>query len=259
MTEEEFEPRIMGFLCNWCSYAGADLAGISRIQHAPNLRVIRVMCSGRVDLSLILNALLDGDDGVLVLGCHPGDCHYLTSNLEAREKFDALKTLLDGTKAGKGRFDYDWVSAAEGQRYATEVGKYIDHIKSLGPSIVKDDEEARLELRAVLREVSDFRFRWLVGRQRRMLLDGDSYGEPVDKEELAAVVNHVLREQFIRSLIIELTAANPATVEELAELTNTESVEVLRHVQRLRAKGVIDLVGSRDHSPLYRVAPGVVD
>ncbi len=130
----EFEPRIVAFLCNWCSYAGADLAGISRIQYPPAIRVVRVPCSGRVDPFYILKALQNGADGVLVSGCHPGDCHYLTGNYVARRRFAVLHDLLEFFGIEPGRVVFSWVSAAEGERFAEVVREVSDKVKSLGPS-----------------------------------------------------------------------------------------------------------------------------
>jgi F420-non-reducing hydrogenase iron-sulfur subunit len=128
-----FEPRIVAFLCNWCSYAGADLAGISRIQYPPSIRVIRVPCSGRVDPFYILKALQNGADGVLVSGCHPGDCHYLTGNYVARRRFAVLHDLLDFFGIEPGRVTFSWVSAAEGERFAEVVRQTTERVRALGP------------------------------------------------------------------------------------------------------------------------------
>ncbi len=128
-----FEPRIVAFLCNWCSYAGADLAGISRIQYPPTIRVIRVPCSGRVDPFYILKALQSGADGVLVSGCHPGDCHYLTGNYVARRRFAVLHDLLDFFGIEPGRVTFSWVSAAEGERFAEVVRQTTEKVRALGP------------------------------------------------------------------------------------------------------------------------------
>jgi F420-non-reducing hydrogenase iron-sulfur subunit len=253
-----FEPRIVGILCNWCSYAGADLAGISRIQYPPNIRVVRVMCSGRVDPQLVLYTLLDGADGVLALGCHPGDCHYQTGNLEAKEKFEALLKVLRGVGLD-GRFSYEWVSASEGARFAEVVKAYTDRVRALGPSPVPGDGALGLKLRAAMREMGDFRLRWLVGRQRRILLEGDAYGERVDPAEWDAVMERVLREQFVRAQIVELALRGPATVEEMAVATGVDARDVLRHVQRLRAKGLVAIAGCRDQSPTYRATEVVCE
>jgi F420-non-reducing hydrogenase iron-sulfur subunit len=129
----DFEPRIVAFLCNWCSYAGADLAGISRIQYPPSIRVIRVPCSGRVDPFYVLKALQNGADGVLVSGCHPGDCHYLTGNYVARRRFAVMHDLLDFFGIEPGRVAFSWVSAAEGERFAEVVRKTTEKVRALGP------------------------------------------------------------------------------------------------------------------------------
>lgn len=130
----EFQPRIVAFLCNWCSYAGADLAGISRIQYPPSIRVVRVPCSGRVDPFFILKALQNGADGMLVSGCHPGDCHYLTGNYVARRRFAVLNDLLEMAGIEPGRVSFSWVSAAEGERFAAVVREVTDKVRSLGPN-----------------------------------------------------------------------------------------------------------------------------
>jgi len=128
-----WEPKIVTFLCNWCSYAGADLAGVSRIQYPPNIRVIRVPCSGRVDPLYIIKVLQNCIDGVLVSGCHPGDCHYISGNLIARRKFALLKSFLEYIGIEPGRVQFSWVSAAEGGRFADIIEKVTSEVKKLGP------------------------------------------------------------------------------------------------------------------------------
>ena len=130
----KWEPRIVAFLCNWCSYAGADLAGTSRIQYPPNVRIIRVPCSGRVNAFFILSSLQKGVDGVLVSGCHPGECHYLTGNYSARRRFALLKNLLEFAGIEEGRVQFSWVSASEGVRFAKLIERVTTRIKTLGPS-----------------------------------------------------------------------------------------------------------------------------
>ena len=130
----EWEPKIVAFLCNWCSYAGADLAGVSRMQYPPNIRVIRVPCSGRVNPMFIIKALQQGADGVLVSGCHPGDCHYISGNLIARRKFALLKNLLEYVGIEPGRVNFSWVSAAEGEKFSKVVTEVVEGVKALGPA-----------------------------------------------------------------------------------------------------------------------------
>ena len=132
-SEENWEPKIIAFLCNWCSYAGADLAGVSRIQYPPNIRIVRVPCSGRVNPYFIIKSLTDGWDGVLISGCHPGDCHYISGNLVARRRFAILNELLDFFGL-KNRVQFMWASAAEGERFAVLVRKATKVVKELGPN-----------------------------------------------------------------------------------------------------------------------------
>ncbi|MGQ9460299.1 MAG: hydrogenase iron-sulfur subunit [Candidatus Bathyarchaeaceae archaeon] len=134
---EEFEPKIVGFLCNWCSYAGADLAGVSRIQYPPNLRIIRVMCSGRVDPAFILEAFRSGADGVLISGCHPGDCHYIAGNYKAQRRGILLKKLLEQFGLEPQRLRIEFVSASEGAKFAAVVKEMVEDLKKLGPSPLK--------------------------------------------------------------------------------------------------------------------------
>jgi len=129
-----WQPRILAFLCTWCSYAGADLAGVSRLQYPSNVRIIRVPCSGRVNPAYILRALQEGVDGVLVSGCHPGDCHYLTGNYFARRKFRLLKELLDFVGIEEGRVQFSWVSAAEGAKFSKVMNDVTEKVRALGPN-----------------------------------------------------------------------------------------------------------------------------
>ncbi len=128
-----FEPKILGIFCNWCSYTGADLAGTSRAKYASNLRIIRVMCSGRVDPQFVLKAFKDGADGVLVAGCHPGDCHYIEGNYKTMGKMPILSKMLEQLGIEKERFRLEWISASEGDRVAEVANKMTEEIRKLGP------------------------------------------------------------------------------------------------------------------------------
>jgi F420-non-reducing hydrogenase iron-sulfur subunit len=130
----DFEPKIVGFLCNWCTSAAADLAGTSRFQYPPNIRPIRVMCSGSVDSSYVLKALLDGADAVLVGGCHPGDCHYVSGNYKARRRIALLKRVLDTLGLQPERVQLEWISASEGKKFANYVTEMTEKVRALGPN-----------------------------------------------------------------------------------------------------------------------------
>ena len=131
---EEWHPVIVAFLCNWCSYAGADLAGVSRLQYGPNVRIVRVPCSARVNPQFIMKALQNGVDGVLVSGCHPGDCHYISGNLVARRKFALTKKFLEFVGVEPERVQFSWVSASEGRRFSDLMNKVIADVRRVGPA-----------------------------------------------------------------------------------------------------------------------------
>ena len=131
---ERFEPRILGFSCNWCAYAGADLAGVSRQQYPPNIEIIRVMCSSMVHPNLVIEALTRGIDGVLMCGCHPGDCHYLEGNLRAQQRAEAIQLMLEDFGLEPERYRLEWVSASEGAKFAQVVREMVETLRELGPS-----------------------------------------------------------------------------------------------------------------------------
>lgn len=128
-----FEPRIVAFFCNWCTYTAADLAGISRLKYAPNVRVIRVMCSGRIDPQFVLDAFAEGADGVLIGGCHPGDCHYQEGNYKALRRVQLLKRALRDLGIEDERFRLEWISASEGDKVRTTVNDMVEKVRALGP------------------------------------------------------------------------------------------------------------------------------
>jgi coenzyme F420-reducing hydrogenase delta subunit len=130
----DWEPKIIAFFCNWCTYGAADLAGVSRLQYPPNFRVIRVPCSGRISPKFILSAFRSGMDGVWVSGCHPGDCHYIEGNYYARRKFAMLKNLLEFTGLDPGRLHFSWISSAESTKFVTVARQVIEDVAALGPN-----------------------------------------------------------------------------------------------------------------------------
>jgi len=128
-----WQPKILAFACNWCSYAGADLAGVSRFQYPPTIRIIRVMCSGRVHPDMVLEGFARGADGVLVTGCHIGDCHYIKGNQYTKARMEVMKGLLEGIGIDPSRFKLDWVSASEGKKFAELITNFTEDIKKVGP------------------------------------------------------------------------------------------------------------------------------
>jgi F420-non-reducing hydrogenase iron-sulfur subunit len=140
MGEEkgDFEPKIVGFTCNWCTYAGADLAGTSRKKYPPNIRIIRLMCTARIDPMFVLKALLNGADGVFIGGCHPGECHYIKGNFYSRRRIAAMRTILQQLGLDN-RVQLHWISASEGVKFANTMKDLTEHIKEVGPNPMKDE------------------------------------------------------------------------------------------------------------------------
>jgi F420-non-reducing hydrogenase iron-sulfur subunit len=130
---EHFEPVIIGFTCNWCSYRAADLAGTARLKYAPNVRLVRLMCSGRLDPTFVMKALSDGADGVLITGCHPGECHYVEQNYKTLRRYLLLRRLLQGMGIAPERVKLVWASAAEGAKLANEINSFVEEVRALGP------------------------------------------------------------------------------------------------------------------------------
>jgi len=145
VVQHAFEPRIVAFFCNWCTYTAADLAGISRLKYAANVRVIRVMCSGRVDPQFVLDAFASGADGVLIGGCHPGDCHYQEGNYKALRRVHLLKRVLRDLGIEEARFRLEWISASEGDKVRTVVNEMVQQVRELGPMKVEVPREAFAE------------------------------------------------------------------------------------------------------------------
>ncbi len=141
MEESNWEPKVIGFLCHWCSYAGADLSGSARLEYPHNIRIIRIPCSGRVDPMFILRALQNGVDGVLVSGCHPGDCHYQSGNFHARRKFAVINRLLKYVGIEPERVQFSWVAASEGPKMAQVIKEFVEGVRKVGPNRLFKDEK----------------------------------------------------------------------------------------------------------------------
>jgi len=141
---EDFQPRIVAFFCNWCTYLAADLAGTSRIKYAPNAEVVRVMCSGRIDVQFVLKAFAKGADGVLIGGCHPGDCHYQEGNYKALRRYRLLQRLMRQMGIEEERLRLEWISAAEGERVRVVIDEMVEALQRLGPLSKSSEERARL-------------------------------------------------------------------------------------------------------------------
>ncbi len=249
-----FEPKIVGFLCNWCSYAGADLAGVSRISYPPNIRIIRLMCSGRVDPVIVLETLAQGADGVLIAGCHPGDCHYIEGNYQAERKFKMLKKLIARTGMEPGRLRLEWVSASEGGRFAQIVTDFINQIKALGPSPLsgeKPDPNILMDVLAAKAATGDFRLRVLVGREKELVEKGNVYGEEVSQEEFDETMEEAIEAEYVRNRIYLMMKDEPLSVKELSKRLDLDPQTVLRNMVVMRQRGWVAVDRIEGTSPLY--------
>nr|QEE17884.1 F420-non-reducing hydrogenase iron-sulfur subunit D [Candidatus Prometheoarchaeum syntrophicum] len=251
-----FEPKILGFLCNWCSYAGADLAGVSRNQYPPNVRVIRVMCSGRIDPDFVMDALSKGVDGVLILGCHLGDCHYGEGNYEAQANYRMIDKLLKFIKMDD-RVTLDWVSAAEGTYFAKIVSDFTERIRSLGPSPLSNksnpSKELQLKMKAVKQVVYEPRIRKLVGRERSITLHENVYKETIDESEFDLLLNETLEAEYIRNQIYFHLEESPKSVKEISKKMLIDNKIIFEQLLVLRQRSLIDLSEIKGYSPVYKV------
>ena len=253
-----WEPRIVAFCCNWCSYAGADLAGVSRVQMPSDFRIVRIMCSGRIDPELCVRLLREGMDGVLVLGCHPGDCHYIDGNYFAEIKMEWTLNILKKTKFGDRRLILDWVSASEDQLFASIVSQFQDTIRGLGPNPINepDNQAIRDELDAVLMTLSDFRLRALMGKVRTIRQEGNVYGETVRRSELDAIVADAVESEYLRNTILVLARDKDWSVPMLSKRLNRDSELILKHVVRLRQKNALGFTKIEGDDPYYKTIGG---
>jgi F420-non-reducing hydrogenase iron-sulfur subunit len=261
VTTSEFEPKILGLLCNWCSYAASDLAGISRIQLPPTVRIIRVMCTGSIDPQMVFEAYENGIDGVVIMGCHFGDCHYLTGNYNAENKVKMIKLLLEKTDIEPMRFHLEWVSAAEGPKFAEVVKDFTAQITSLGPNPLlingEMDGEKLKKLLGAKHAAEAFKLRAVVGREKKLTEEGNVYGEKIPADEYQTWMIDFVNEQYIRSRILDAVRVGPKTVQQLAEDLKIPAKIVFIHVGRLWKKQMILPVGSEGVSPTYSIAEGV--
>lgn len=246
---QQFEPSILAFLCNWCAYAGADLAGISRLQYPPNIRVIRVMCSGRVDPVFILEGFITGFDGVMVLGCHPGDCHYLTGNYQCEKRIMVTKKLFQLSYFNHERLYLDWVSAGEGQRFAELVTQFVNKIKGLGP--LRISEFLNRKLYAIKSVLEGERFRWLVGKGQELVEEGNVYGEKVSQEKMDEVMNEACTSEYWKNMISLTLREKPLTTEGIAKNLGIDVKNAYSYIVELLGENRLDYAPGHGITPKY--------
>ncbi len=234
MAEQEFRPKILGFLCNWCSYAGADLCGVSRYQYPPSLKIIRVMCSGRVDLEFVLRAFSRGQDGVFIGGCWLGECHYDTEgNYDALSMMHLGKKLLEHAGLSPERLRLEWVSASQGMRFAEVVTDFTSRLRELGPlgsGEGMDPETLKLKLEAITRLLPYVK---LVERERLRVRfpDKAKYEEFFASDELKGIFNELIGDKLAVSQIMLLLKQRALSTGEIAKGLGMSASEVSRHLK----------------------------
>ncbi|HEX9909036.1 MAG TPA: hydrogenase iron-sulfur subunit [Thermoplasmata archaeon] len=255
-----FEPKLMGFMCNWCSYAGADLAGVSRYQYPPDIRIVKVMCSARVDPDIVLEMFIQGADGVFVGGCHIGDCHYIKGNYYAQQRMKVVKRLLGKCGFEPERLRLEWVSASEGERFARLMTEFTAQVSALGPSPVSGEQPDIKKLRllfAAKSVVADVRVRALLGKYVEFSEKGNVFGRKLSEEDLDALLDSVMDDEFARINILLAASSKPISVKELAADLNLSATKVLQHIVTLKERDLMRLSRIEGVTPFYQTVQGV--
>jgi len=247
-----WDPKIVGFLCNWCSYAGADLCGVSRYQYPSNIRVIRVMCSAMLSPHIILELLRSGADGILLGGCHIGDCHYISGNLYTEKRIKMIRKLLERAGLEPERLRLEWISASEGERFSRVVSEFTKQIELLGPSKARTDANLSSRMAGATSASETFRVLALVGKELNLTNKGNAYNEKLDPKELERIIENATGEEFERSLILELAKDIPRSVKDLGRIMGVPTDRVLKHIVALRQRNLITMEHPEGFTPTYR-------
>ncbi len=250
-----YEPKIIGFICNWSLPAEVDTTKTGRLYGYPKIRIVRVMCAGRIDPAIVPEIFAKGADGILVIGCRPPDCHYNDGNLQAERKIKVLKKLISLTGLEPERLQLDWIYASEIDRFAKIIDDFRSQIKVLGSSPLageRPDTNILMNLNAAKAAAEDFRLRVLVGRERELTEKENVYGEKISQEEFDALLHEIVETEFIRHKIHLLTKQKTMSVKEIAAITNMNPALVLRHIVNMRRSGMITLDHVEKTTPLYK-------
>jgi coenzyme F420-reducing hydrogenase delta subunit len=256
-AKKDFEPRIVGFLCNWCSYAAADLCGVSRYQYPTNVRIIRVMCSARVEPAVVLEMFLSGADAVFVGGCHIGDCHYISGNFFAKRRMSMLRVLLERAGIDSRRLRLEWISASEGKRFADVMTEFQEEVKGLGPSPVRGNKELLENMHLAKKVASDFRLRALTTKGYKVVEEGNVYGRNIPEELYDAMMVKAIDDEFSRAKILYTTSKEPRSVPDISQATGLEPKKVLEHVVDLKEMGLLAMTSIEGKVPYYKAMSAV--
>jgi F420-non-reducing hydrogenase iron-sulfur subunit len=249
-----FMPKIIGFMCNWSLPTEVDIASPSRIQGYPKIRIVRVMCVGRIDPVIVLETFAKGADGVLVIGCHRPDCHYIEGNLQAERKIKMLKKLISQTDLEPERLRLDLIYASEIECFSKIIDDFRNQVTALGKSPLAGEKPDKTILAGIIAAkavAGDSRLRTLVGREKSLIEEGNVYDEKVGQEEFDEVMDKSIDAEYIRNRIRLLVKDDPMSVEGLANHLGLDPKNVLRHVVVLRQRGSVALDRIEGEDPLY--------
>jgi len=245
--EVDFEPKILGFLCNWCAYAGADLAGVSRYQFPANIRIIRVMCSGRVDPAFIFRAFAEGIDGVQIGGCHLSDCHYIDGNYQALRTVSICKKIMEQIGVNPKRLRIEWVSASEGIRFAEAISDFTKQIRELGPletGTEKDIKTLKLKLQAA-ESLAPY-IKLAQGEKLRLSFDTEEdYDEFFNRDETKRLFNKLIVDKLLMSEFLLLLRERHLSIGEISEILGLSLSQVSRLLDSSMKKGLLSYDESR--------------
>lgn len=249
-----FRPKIIGFVCNWSLPTEVNLTSPSGTYAYPKIHIVRVMCVGRIDPAIVLETFANGADGVLVIGCHPPDCHYVEGNLQAERKIEMLKKLVSLTDLDPERLQLDWAYASEIGRFAKIINDFRNQVIALGPSPLsgeRPDTNVLLNVKAAKAAAEDFRLRVLVGREKELIEDGNVYGEEFSQKDFDEIMDEAISAEYIRNRIYLIVKKEPLSVKDLSKHLNLESREVLCHIVAMRQRGWVTVDRVEGTSPLY--------
>jgi coenzyme F420-reducing hydrogenase delta subunit/ferredoxin len=239
----EIRPRILAFSCNWCSYAGADMAGVSRFQYPPNVKLIRVMCSGRIDPWMMVEPFFHNVDGVLVTGCHIGDCHYVVGNYHAEMRVKFVKKLLEYAGIDPGRLKLGWISAAEGQKFKELIESSVKEMNELGPFELEKQYDALL---MVKEGVNNPKLRWIVGKVAEIA----RYVKLEDKD-IDAFFEEIIKCELMEGMITSMLESGEHTLEGISESLSIPVQDVLRYMAPLMDRGTVQISRMEGRKPLF--------
>jgi len=249
-----FRPKIVGLICNWSMPPEVKLAGPTRIHGYPKIHIVQVMCVGRIDPAIVLETFSRGADGVLVVGCHPPDCHYVEGNLQAERRIKMLKKLISLTGLEPERLLLDWAYASEVERFAKIINDFRNQVISLGPSPLageNPDNNILLNIEATKAATEDFRLRVLVGREKELTEGENVYGEEVSQEKFDEINDEAIKNEYIRNRIYLTLKKRPLSVKDLSKLLDIDSRFVLHHIVAIRQRGWVAVDRVEGTSPLY--------